>query len=42
MLDCDQLQMTRILDVQTKDLQIFMGRVVRQNERFLFTFQDVS
>ena len=39
---CKLLQMTKVLDSKTQELQIYMKRLVRQNEQFLFTFQDVS
>ncbi|KAL3135825.1 hypothetical protein ABBQ32_007386 [Trebouxia sp. C0010 RCD-2024] len=32
--------MTKILDSQTRELEFYMGRLTKQNEQFLFTFQD--
>ena len=36
------LQVTKLLDTQHQELQAYIKRLLRQNERFLYTFQYVS
>ena len=36
------MQMTKLLDHQTRELQTYIWRLLQQNERFLYTFEYVS